>query len=87
MLEISDVAAAQLHQSLTTAPDVRKAGKCFRIMPKDEKSLTLKVAKPAASDSTFEHEGTVILALPKSLQPFLQDKRLELDSGGQLMFC
>jgi hypothetical protein len=56
-------------------------------MPKDENSLTLKVAKPASSDSTFEHEGTVILALPKSLQPFLDDKRLELDSGGQLMFC
>jgi hypothetical protein len=59
-------------------------GKCYRVVPKDDKLLTLKLAKPSPTDVTFEHDGAVVLAVPKALRPFFKDKALDIDSSGNL---
>lgn len=84
MLELTEAASAQLHRSLagTKMPD--HEGKCFRIVPKNEQYLTLKLARPAPSDSTFEHEGDTVLALPEALRPFFNGRSLDIDNSGNL---
>lgn len=84
MLQITQTAKEKLHASLTRSETVNDEGKCFRIVPKDEKTLTLTVATPESSDSTFSHDGQVILALPEALQPLFADKSLDIDDGGNL---
>jgi hypothetical protein len=59
-------------------------GKCYRVVPKDDKLLTLKLAKPSPTDVTFEHDGAVVLAVPKAPRPFFKDKALDIDSSGNL---
>jgi hypothetical protein len=84
MLELTHAAGEQLHRSLTEnrTPDLE--GKCFRIVPQDERHLTLKLGKPAPSDSTYEYDGDVVLAVPKALAPFVNDRSLDVDSDGNL---
>ncbi len=84
MLQLTQTAKEKLHGSLTRSDTVNEEGKCFRIVPKDEKTLTLTIAEPENSDSTFSHEGQVILALPEALQPLFEDKSLDVDDGGNL---
>ena len=84
MLQLTQTAKEKLHASLTRSDTVNEEGKCFRIVPKDEKTLTLTIATPETSDSTFSHEGQVILALPEALQPLFEDKSLDIDDGGNL---
>jgi hypothetical protein len=84
MLEMTDTAKTKLFDSLaaTRMPDVE--GKCFRIVPKDDKYLGLTLAKPDPSDSVVKHDGHVILAVPKALRPFFKDKTLDIDNTGKL---
>lgn len=84
MFELTDAAAERLHKSLAGPRMQDHEGKCFRVVPKDDKYLTLKLAKPAPSDSTFEHDGAVVLAVPKAIRPFFKDKCLDIDKGGKL---
>lgn len=84
MLELTENVKMRLHKSLASADLADQQGKCFRVVPKDDKSLTLKPAKPAPSDSVFTHSGKVILALPKALQPFFRNKSLDIDDNGRL---
>lgn len=84
MFELTETAKSQLHRSLVAADNPEQEGTCFRIVPKDDKFLTLKLAKPAPSDTVFTHNGDKILALPKALHPFFQDKSLDIDKSGQL---
>jgi hypothetical protein len=84
MLQLTQTAKEKLHASLARSDTANDEGKCFRIVPKDEKTLTLTVATPETSDSTFSHEGQVILALPEALQPLFEDKSLDIDDGGNL---
>lgn len=86
MLQLTDAAKQRLHQSLTAAAPAERDGKCYRIVPKDDRHLTLRLAKPAPSDETFRHEGDVVLALPRALRTFVEDKRLDIDRRGQLRF-
>ena len=44
MLELTDAAKKTLHKSLQTADADAHQGKCFRIVPKDDQSLTLALA-------------------------------------------
>lgn len=84
MFELTDAAGAQLHKSLASTRMPDHEGKCFRVIPKDDKYLTLTLAKPALSDATYEHDGAIVLALPKSLRPFFKDKSLDIDETGNL---
>jgi hypothetical protein len=84
MLQLTEAAGAQLHKSLTENHVPEHDGKCFRMVPKDERLLTLKLGKPAPSDSTLEYDGHVVLAVPKSIGPFVEDKNLDIDSDGNL---
>lgn len=84
MLQLTQSAKEKLHASLARSEVLNDEGKCFRIVPKDEKTLTLTIAVPETSDSMFSHEGQEILALPKALQPLFEDRRLDIDDGGNL---
>ena len=84
MLQLTQTAKEKLHASLARSDTVNDEGKCFRIVPKDEKTLTLTIEAPETSDSTFSHDGQVILALPEALQPLFEDKSLDIDDGGNL---
>ena len=84
MLQLTEAAKGQLHKSLATADKPEHQGKCFRVVPKDDRSMTLKLATPAPSDTIFEHEGDKILAMPKALQPFFEGKSLDIDNSGKL---
>ncbi|MGB5326332.1 MAG: hypothetical protein WBN40_13035 [Pseudomonadales bacterium] len=84
MFELTDAAGAELHKSLAGTRMPGQDEKCFSIIPKDDKFLTLRLATPASSDATFEYDGAVVLALPKALRPFLDDKSLDIDQSGQL---
>lgn len=84
MLELTDAVKQRLHESLAAADKPEQQGKCFRIMPKDERFLTLKLARPAPNDTIFTHEGDNVLALPRALKPLLQGKSLGVNSTGML---
>jgi hypothetical protein len=84
MFQLTEAAGAQLHKSLAGNRMSEHEGKCFRVVPKDDNSLTLTLAKPTSSDSTFEHDGAVVLAVPKAIRPFFKDKSLDIDSSGKL---
>lgn len=85
MLELTESAKDQLHRSLAKIEGPDQDRMCFRVVPKDQKHLTLKLAKPAESDFVFTHEGDDVLALPKALQPFFEGKSLDIDSDGKLL--
>ena len=70
--------------SLAAADRTQHQGKCFRIVPENEKSLTLRLAKPAPSDAIYEHDGSAVLALPKAISELVGDRRLDIDSNGKL---
>jgi hypothetical protein len=84
MLELTQAVKQRLHKSLATADKPEQQGKCFRIVPEDERILTLKLARPAPSDTVFTHKGDKVLALPKALRPFFQGKSLDIDAAGTL---
>ena len=84
MFVLTENAGAQLHKALAAARMPDNEDRCFRILPKDDKQLTLKIAKPAESDLTYQYDGTTVLALPKALRPFFEDKRLDIDKIGGL---
>ena len=84
MFELTDAAGAQLHKSLASTRMPEHEGKCFRVVPKDNNYLTLKLAKPALSDATYKHDGATVLALPKALRPFFKNKSLDIDDTGNL---
>lgn len=84
MLSVSNTALKQLHQSLQAVSDADEDTKCFRITPKDQSSLTLNYSEPAANDTTFEFEGKVVLAVPRELEEFCNDKSLDVNSEGRL---
>ena len=83
MFELTDAAGERLHKSLASTAMPEQEGKCFRVGPKDDK-LTLKIATPAPSDSTFEYDGSVVLAVPKAIGPYFRDKSLDINRRGQL---
>lgn len=84
MFELTEAAKGQLHRSLSTTDKAALQGKCFRVVPKDDRSLTLKLATPTPSDTIFEHKGDKVLAMPKALQPFFEGKSLDIDKSGKL---
>lgn len=84
MLEVTEAAKKQLHKTLGAMRTHEQHDKCFRIVPKDDKFLTLSLAKPAPSDSTFKHDGQTVLALPKGLQRVVENKSLDIDNSGKL---
>jgi hypothetical protein len=87
MLELTEAARSRLHESLEKADGPWQQGKCFRIVPKNDRLLTLKLATPTPSDTIFTHEGDEVLAMPKALQPFFEGKRLDIDDSGKLRLC
>lgn len=84
MLQLTQSAKEKLHATLNNSDAISDEGKCFRIVPKDEKTLTLTLAEPDSTDATFTHQGQVILALPESLGPLFKDRSLDIDAGGNL---
>ena len=87
MFELTETARSRLHKSLENADGPEQQRKCFRVVPKNDKFLTLKLATPAPSDTVFTHKGDEVLAMPKALQPFLEGKRLDIDDSGKLKLC
>lgn len=83
MFTLTETAKGQLHNSLSTADKHELRGRCFRIVPKDNKLLTLKLATPEPSDTVFEHKGDKVLAMPKALRPFFEGKSLDIDNSGK----
>ena len=84
MLAVTDAAMLQLHNTLQSATKEDNDSRCFRIVPKDNTHLTLSLAEPAASDTTFEHEGDTVLAVPRELKEFCESKSLVLNDDGKL---
>jgi Fe-S cluster assembly iron-binding protein IscA len=83
MLTVTDAALQHLHAALTqTEP---RDSSCFRITVGAENSLGLIVQSPATDDKTFECDGDVVLATPKSLDELLAERVLDLDQDGQLV--
>lgn len=87
MFELTEAAKSTLHKSLKKAQGTEQQGKCFRVVPKNDKYLTLKLASPTPSDTVFKHRGDEVLAMPKALQPFFEGKRLDIDDHGKLQVC
>lgn len=81
MLSVTTPALEQLHSSLLSSED---ESKCFRIVPKDESTLTLKYMEFEDSDTTYEMKGRTVLALPDVLVPYCEDKNLDVGNDGGL---
>ena len=81
MLSVTTPALEQLHSSLLASADDNK---CFRIVPKDEATLTLRYMEFEDSDTTFEMKGRTVLALPEILVPYCEDKNLDVGNDGGL---
>ena len=87
MLAVSNTAKRHLYSYLDSANKPATADKCFRIVPTShDHFLTLELSKPAADDDTYKHDGTTVLAVPKSLQQVCSDRRLQIDDDGKLYF-
>lgn len=84
MLSVTNAAMQQLNTTLKSVYGSNKADKCFRIVPMDETSMTLSLSEPAVTDQTFEFDGNTVLALPKELQSYCEDKRLDVNDDGKL---
>lgn len=84
MLSVTHAAMQQLNTSLKSVYGSDSAEKCFRIIPMDETSMTLSLSEPAATDQTFEYEGNTVLALPKELHIYCDNKRLDVNDDGKL---
>ena len=86
MLQLSDAAGERLHKSLAATREKNQESNslCFRVVPKDDKMLTLKIAKPAPSDTRIEYDGSTVLAVPKALGPFFKKRTLDIDKTGNL---
>lgn len=87
MLELTEAAKSQLHKSLAATAMPEREGKCFRIVPKNDRQMTMMLAKPAPSDAVFRYKGALVLALPRALRPFFKDKNLDIDQNGKLKLC
>jgi len=86
MLNISETARKQLHDSLDGAHRTDVSDKCFRIVPaSQEQFLTLRLDKPKPDDTIFEYEGRSVLALPKTLEGICADRRLHVNAEGRLV--
>lgn len=81
MLSVTSPALEQLHSSLLSSTDTNK---CFRMVPKDERTITLKYMEFEDSDTTFELKGRTVLALPEVLAPHCENKNLDVNSDGGL---
>lgn len=81
MLSVSSPALEQLHSSLSASSNDEK---CFRIMPKDAATLTLKYMEIKSDDTTFDFNGRTVLALPKELESYCDDKNLDVNDRGGL---
>lgn len=81
MLSVTTPALEQMHNALLSVDD---AEKCFRIVPKDAATLTLKYMEFEDSDTTYELKGRTVLALPEILVPYCKDKNLDVGSDGGL---
>jgi hypothetical protein len=53
-------------------------------MPKDDANLKLKYMKVEDSDTIFEYEGHTVLALPRELIGFCENRSLDVNDEGQL---
>lgn len=84
MLSVTKTALKQLYDSLSAASDADDNAKCFRLMPKDASNLTLSYLEPDAGDRTFEFNGRTVLALPKELESYCSDKKLDVGEHGKL---
>lgn len=87
MFELTEAARSKLHRSLEKAGTPEQQGKCFRVVPQNDKSLTLRLATPTPSDTVFTHKGDEVLAMPRALEPFFEGKRLDIDNTGKLKLC
>lgn len=84
MLELTESAKKRLHQSLAEANRSDQRGKCFRLVPTSHPDfVTLSLAKPAPSDTTYKDDGVTVLAVPKALQP-VGTRHLDIDAEGKL---
>jgi len=81
MLSVSTPALEQLHSSLLSSDNTNK---CFRLVPKDESTLTLKYMEFEDSDETFELKGRTVLALPEVLVAYCEHKNLDIGTDGGL---
>lgn len=84
MLSVTDPALQQLHDSLVAISDENSSEKCFRIMPKDDRNLTLEYSVPADSDMTFDFNERTVLAVPKELEDICSNKNLDVNQEGKL---
>lgn len=84
MLSVTNSALQQLHQSLAAVSEGNNSEKCFRIMPKDDRNLTLEYSMPAESDTTFDFQDRTVLAVPKELEDVCSDKNLDVNQDGKL---
>src|SRR5210317_1241368 len=84
MLQITESAKEKLHDSLTRTDTFKEEGKCFRFLSEDDNSVKLSITAPKSSDWMFSHEGDVILAVPGQLQPFFENKSLDINDDGKL---
>ena len=62
MLSVTDSALDKLQNSLQPSND---NSKCFRIVPKDHATVTLRYMEYKDSDETFDKNGRTVLALPE----------------------
>lgn len=60
-------------------------GACFRIASQAGTALTLELELPESTDEIFEHNGTVVLALPQFFCEAVGDGVLDLDADGGLV--
>lgn len=84
MFELTSMAGAKLLDSLSAVRMPDRGGKCYRLVSRKNKLVTLKLARPVPGDTLYGHQGRGVLALPKALEPYLRDKRLDIDRTGKL---
>lgn len=84
MLSVSNAAMAQLAHTLQSALGDENDARCFRIVQRDESTLALSLSEPAPTDTTLEHEGSTVLAVPRELHDFCDGKSLDYNKEGKL---
>lgn len=84
MLTVSEAALERFRETVARMCNSQDDSKCLRFVRSGETGLALSLEMPQSDDTTFDHKGRTVLAVPDELADFCSDKTLDVDDEGNL---
>ena len=85
MLTVSTAALKKIGTTIASMGNSHDDDPCLRMVREDEAGLALSFEPPQESDETYDYQGRTVLAVPRELSGFCEDKTLDVDDSGNLL--